>query len=428
MKYIFILFLFIGGSNLFSQTISWSGFPTSGTTYTTGIMTATITKNSVTMSDGSGSPTPKYYSSNPGTPCYTAGSLALYTAFFNSYTAAANSHVTLSMNFTSGGTTNGTCSSVQFSIKDINSGESFTDFLDVVEISAVDGNNAAIPAASIVASLPGSTAQTTSGSTRRIVGHNSIQETVGTFSSSPCNNTTITITPPVGVALKTITIKYRPGYGTNTSNAYYSSGSHPAAQYISISNLTLTPTGGGCVTLPIEMTSFYGTCKDNVSELKWSTATELNNDYFLLEQSVNGVDFETVAQIEGAGTSTSEVNYQARVSADNGSYYRLKQVDFDGQSDQTDVIYVACTRPDVEVFPNPFENNVVVKLDKSATRKPHIKIRDLNGKEVFMLTVEEMNQTEVVLDLKSLNSGMYIVEISDAETFEIVSNTKITKL
>ena len=45
-----------------------------------------------------------------------------------------------------------------------------------------------------------------------------------------------------------------------------------------------------------------------------------------------------------------------------------------------------------------------------------------------MLTVDEMNQTEVVLDLKSLNTGMYIVEISDAETFEIVSNTKISKL
>ncbi len=428
MKTTLLFLLSLCAFNLMSQTISWSGFPTSGTTYTTGIMTATITKNSVTMSDGSGAATPKYYASNPGTPCYTAGSLALYTAFFNNFTAAANSHVTLSMNFTSGGTTNGTCSSVQFSIKDINSGESFLDFLDVVEISAVDGNNAAIPAASIVASLPGSTAQTTSGSTRRIVGHNSLQETVGSFSSSPCNNTTITITPPAGVALKTITIKYRPGYGTSTANAYYSAGTHPAAQYISISNLTLTPTGGGCVTLPIEMTSFYGTCSENVSELKWSTATELNNDYFLLEQSMNGVDFETVAQIDGAGTSSTEMNYQARVSADKGAYYRLKQVDFDGHSDQTDVIYVACKTLDVEVFPNPFENNVVVKLDKGSTRKPTINIRDLNGKEVFMLSLDDVNQNEIVLDLKTLNSGMYVLEISDGETFEVLSNSKITKL
>ncbi len=428
MKFVFSLFLLIGCSNLFAQTISWSGFPTSGTTYTSGIMTATITKNNVTMSDGSGAATPKYYSSNPGTPCYTAGSLALYTAFFNSYTAASNSHVTLSMNFTSGGTTNGTCSSVQFTIKDINSGESFTDFLDVVEISAVDGNNTAIPAASIVASLPGSTAQTTSGNTRRIVGHNSTQETIGSFSSSPCNNTTVTITPPVGVALKSITIKYRPGYGTSTANAYYSSGTHPAAQYISISNLTLTPTGSGCVTLPIEMTSFYGTCMDDVSELKWSTASELNNDYFLLEQSLNGADFEIVAQIDGAGISTSENNYSVRVSADKGPYFRLKQVDFDGHSDQTDVIYVACKAPNVEIFPNPFENNVVVKIDKGTTRKPLIKVRDLNGKEVFMLSMDEINQTEVVLDLKTLNSGMYIIEISDAETLEFVSTSKITKL
>lgn len=195
-----------------------------------------------------------------------------------------------------------------------------------------------------------------------------------------------------------------------------------------VATKSITLNSSVCATLPIELTSFNGSCSEDVSELKWTTATELNNDYFLLEQSLNGVDFETVANINGAGTSYTEMNYSVRVSADKGSYYRLKQVDFDGHSDQTDVIYVACTRPDVEVFPNPFENNVVVKLDKSATRKPLIKIRDLNGKEVFMLIIDEKNQTEVVLDLKSLNSGMYIVEISDAESFEIVSNTKITKL
>jgi hypothetical protein len=182
------------------------------------------------------------------------------------------------------------------------------------------------------------------------------------------------------------------------------------------------------VTLPIEMTSFYGTCTDNMSELKWSTSSELNNDYFLLEQSNNGVDFVTVAQVDGAGTSNSEVNYQTRVSADNGSYYRLKQVDFDGHSDQTDVIYVACKSPEVSVFPNPFENTIVVKLDKKDTRSPAIKIRDLNGKEVFMLSMDNTNQTEIVLDLKELRSGMYILEVSDSETMEPISNTKINKL
>lgn len=422
--YLSVIFSF----ELTAQTISWSSFPTSGTTYTSGVMTATVTKNNVTMSDGSGAATPKYYGSNPGTPCYTAGSLALYTAFFNSYTAASNSHVTVSMNFTSGGSTSGTCSSVQFSIKDINSGESFTDFLDVVEISAIDGNNAAIPVANIVATLPASTAQTTSGSIRRIVGHNSTQETIGSFSSSPCNNTTVTITPPSGVALKSITIKYRPGYGTSTSNAYYSAGTHPAAQYISISNLTLTPTGSGCITLPIEMTRFYGTCSDNISELNWTTASEHNNDYFLLDQSLNGVDFETVATVDGAGTSTDEIDYSVRVSSEKGSYFRLRQVDFDGRYEQTDVIYVACEEPEVDVFPNPFENQIVVKIDKKNVRRPVIKIRDLNGKEVFMLMLDEEHQNEYVLDLRTLNPGMYLLQISEEENSGVLINSKVTKL
>lgn len=195
---------------------------------------------------------------------------------------------------------------------------------------------------------------------------------------------------------------------------------------IATKSITLNSTV--CVTLPIEMTSFYGTCADNMSELKWSTASEINNDYFLLEQSKNGVDFVTVAQVDGAGTSNSEVNYQTRVSADNGSYYRLKQVDFDGHSEQTDVIYVTCKTPEVSVFPNPFENTIVVKLDKKETRSPAIKIRDLNGKEVFMLSMDNTNLTEIVLDLKELKSGMYILEVSDSQTMELLSIAKINKL
>ena len=230
------------------------------------------------------------------------------------------------------------------------------------------------------------------------------------------------------MGLKSITIKYRPGYGTSTSNAYYSAGSHPAAQYISISNLTLTPTGSGCITLPIEMTRFYGTCSDNISELNWTTASEHNNDYFLLDQSLNGVDFETVATVDGAGTSTDEIDYSVRVSSEKGSYFRLRQVDFDGRSEQTDVIYVACEEPEVDVFPNPFENQIVVKIDKKNVRRPVIKIRDLNGKEVFMLTLVEEHQNEYVLDLRTLNPGMYLLQISDEENSGVFINSKITKL
>jgi len=195
-----------------------------------------------------------------------------------------------------------------------------------------------------------------------------------------------------------------------------------------IATKSITLNSSVCATLPIEMTSFYGTCTDNMSELKWSTASELNNDYFLLEQSKNGVDFVEVAHVDGAGTSSSELNYQVRVSSELGAYYRLKQVDFDGHSDQTDVIYVACKTPEVSVFPNPFENTIVVKLDKKDTRSPAIKIRDLNGKEVFMLSMDNTNQSEIVLDLKELRSGMYILVVSDSETMELISNTKINKL
>jgi predicted amino acid dehydrogenase len=92
---------------------------------------------------------------------------------------------------------------------------------------------------------------------------------------------------------------------------------------------------------------------------------------------------------------SSPASAQTNLNSNPASTFVL-YLDFDGHSDQTDVIFVACKTPDVEVFPNPFENNVVVKLDKGSTRKPIIKIRDLNGKEVFMLSMDKMNQNGII--------------------------------
>ena len=195
-----------------------------------------------------------------------------------------------------------------------------------------------------------------------------------------------------------------------------------------VATKSITINSSVCATLPIEMTRFFGTCTDNISELNWTTASEHNNDYFLLDQSSNGVDFETVATVDGAGTSTEEMDYSVRVSSEKGSYFRLRQVDFDGKSEQTDVIYVACEEPEVDVFPNPFENQVVVKIDKKNVRRQVIKIRDLNGKEVFMLTLDEVHQNEYVLDLRILYPGMYLLQISDEENSDFLINSKITKL
>jgi hypothetical protein len=316
-----------------AQTISWSGYTSGSNNYTNGIMTSTITRTNM---NPMGDATPKYVATDPGSPCYISGSLALYAFFGSSYTSG-NSRLTLDLDFTSGAF-NGTCHSVQFAIRDINSDESNNTFLDVVEISAIDGFNNPIPAANLLVTVPSNTNLTTSGNTRIIRGHNSTSETstsTFSYSSTNCALTNVTVNPPAGIPLKSIRIVYRPGYGTSTSNAYYNFTGpvRPAAQYISISNLTLTPTTG-CTPLPVTLDYFQGENTGAGHSLNWQTASELNNSHFTISQSHDGQTFRKVADVPGAGTTSSISRYNYLVSSGNFDsdlvYYRLDQTDFDG--------------------------------------------------------------------------------------------------
>jgi hypothetical protein len=374
---VFLIICFIT-NNINAQTISWSGY-TQGQTqtsnaysYTNGIMSATVSHNSVTRGDNS----PRYVTTNTNGYCYSNGSLALNAQPFSSYLAAANSHFTVDMSFTSGGTTSGTCSAVSFTILNLNADESNTTFLDILEVSAIDGNNNAISVGSITGSGP-SISTSTSGSVRKYLGHTTTSELSTSGASSPNSNCgigqiTITITPPSGVKLKSIKLKYRPAYGTNSVNAYWNSGVAPAQQYISISNLTLTPTAVStpnftavspicngaslaalpttslnsitgtwspamnnttttlysfapsaalCANptsmsitvnpcgLPVELTSFTGHQRDRYNLLEWQTASENNNDYFTLERSHDGRNWINIADVNGASISTLLLNY-----------------------------------------------------------------------------------------------------------------------
>jgi len=85
--------------------------------------------------------------------------------------------------------------------------------------------------------------------------------------------------------------------------------------------------------LPISLINFDVKQKNDLIELQWSTATEINNDYFTLERSIDGYNWEILAYIEGAGDSNYQIDYDYNdeYPYQGISYYRLKQTDFDGQ-------------------------------------------------------------------------------------------------
>jgi hypothetical protein len=88
-----------------------------------------------------------------------------------------------------------------------------------------------------------------------------------------------------------------------------------------------------CASLPIELNSFKGAEKEKNNQLDWSTSSEFNNDFFILERSADGIQWQRVSQMNGSGTSNSILNYQYNdydFTRNIINYYRLSQTDYDG--------------------------------------------------------------------------------------------------
>lgn len=297
-NYLLFLGLFVVFSfKLNAQTLSWSGFPAGGTSYTTGIMTTTVTSSVPGFQYG----TPKYIAgtTNGGGFCSIANSLNLEQNFGNITTA----YVTLGMDFTTGGTTNGLCGNISFQIKDINADESFQGFSDWVEVSAIDGNNNPVPVANITATGGSNKTISTSGNTRIVVGHSN--GAYGSRSSTACDNVTFSVTPAAGTTLKTVILKYHPEY-TASPNDYYSftGPKRPAYQYISISPITVNATAGPTSVL---ITTTPTSCAQNNGTVAIGTVTGGVAPYLF---NFNNLGLGTTTNFSNLGAGTYPIIVQ----------------------------------------------------------------------------------------------------------------------
>lgn len=419
-KYSLILIVIsILPSSFFSQTFNWSSFPAGGTSYTTGIMTATITSSAAGFTNGA----PKYYSGTTvgSGGCGIAGGLALEQFFGN----ISSAHVTLTLDFT-GGNTNGTCSVISFKIKDINADESVQTFRDIVHISAIDANNNAIPVANIVRTGGANKMVTTSGNTRIIAGSSG---SYGSRSKTDCDEVTITVTPPTGVPLRKIVIRYQPDYSSCASCYYNWTGpTRPAYQFISIGSITATASGGGCVVLPIELAKFEGSCEENQQVFEWITSTEINNDYFTLEKSTDGVSYTEAAKVQGAGNSNVNNYYKTTLNlSEENTYFRLKQTDYDGQFTYSKPVYVKCNEKInlTAIYPNPATDEIFVKY-QSKNQEVVGYIINVIGERVKSFNNNSDNNL-LNISIADLPKGLYHVILMSTRTGEFISSAKFIK-
>jgi hypothetical protein len=181
--------------------------------------------------------------------------------------------------------------------------------------------------------------------------------------------------------------------------------------------------GGSCA-LPVDLLSFTGRRKQSDVILNWSTASETNNDYFLLQRSTDGIAFQNVGKVDGNGNSSSAISYSF---TDHNPpfdllYYRLVQVDKDGTGNYSNTIAVNNLKGNtVSVYPNPFENATNVVLKSSYDHKVSLRISDLKGTVFYAVDGIDSNSTVTVG--QNLPDGVYVLEVkSEAgiHTFRIV--------
>lgn len=174
-----------------------------------------------------------------------------------------------------------------------------------------------------------------------------------------------------------------------------------------------------CGPLPVELV-YFETRLENENEIKidWATATEINNDYFTIERSTDVQNWDLITTVDGAGNSNQLIRYSSTdVLNDVGTYYyRLTQVDYDGQSETFDYRTVTCNsiQPIVEVsvFPNPASEFVTLSMNGNVTDELRADIMNLSGQVVSTSFIAKGSSREQRLSLDGFEKGIYIVKVS----------------
>ena len=193
-------------------------------------------------------------------------------------------------------------------------------------------------------------------------------------------------------------------FNNNGDDGYYTIGTR---------NYTVSP-------LPIELISFDAIMNNKQVDVTWATATETNNNFYTIERSKDGINFEPVSNVDAAGNSLSLINYKdVDTNPFEGiSYYRLKQTDFNGTFSYSKIVAVnySFSNDGMSVFPNPTDGEININMNDLEGKEVLVVIRDITGKECFSKVIlSQENQQLIAIDSEQkLAAGTYIITASSS--------------
>ncbi|NWF89578.1 MAG: T9SS type A sorting domain-containing protein, partial [Ignavibacteriaceae bacterium] len=189
-----------------------------------------------------------------------------------------------------------------------------------------------------------------------------------------------------------------------------------------LSEIEIAALGGPGTALPVELTSFTASASNDIITLNWETASEVNNSGFSIERKGQAAEWKSIGFVPGYGTSAEKHNYSFndKLNASGKYFYRLKQIDQNGQYNYSKEVEVVVTPSEFKLYnnyPNPFNPSTTISYNLSADAVVSLRVYNSVGE----LVTELFNGTQSAgfyevqfhsnMNNINLASGIYLVEL-----------------
>jgi hypothetical protein len=176
--------------------------------------------------------------------------------------------------------------------------------------------------------------------------------------------------------------------------------------------------------LPVNLLSFNGQYANNLVKLNWSTAQEHQNKAFEVQYSADGFAFETIGTVPGNVNSNQVNNYQFNTThyQSGKNFYRLKQVDVDGNSTISSIVTILIDRQTtISLAPNPASTRLNLSVYQPVSGKLQLTLTTLAGQQVWATTFAG-NTSNTTVNLPALTKGVYVATIMNSKGEKLLIN------
>jgi|GEM_PF-3770500 len=178
--------------------------------------------------------------------------------------------------------------------------------------------------------------------------------------------------------------------------------------------------------LPVVLQNFGAICSTSSQQINWTSLSELNCSHYIVDKSRDGIEWKTIGVVQGNGNSQSPIQYELvdPIKTTGTSYYRLTQVDFDGQSTILDISALDCgEKQQFSVYPNPSKGEFTVSFVATESSPTGLlEVKDLSGRTIYSQSIKiDKGINKIYIKGCDFTIGTYLVYLTGMKNEPIPS-------